>query len=116
MKVCILCKKKYEGYGNNASPLKKGKCCDECNIKVIQARVRSCLKCGKEITGSWKRPAYSKKFCSNLCCYQYHSTLERPNRKDLAGELQKIYDNHKLREKEEQVMLKTIKLLGGARK
>ena len=31
-KKCVLCGKKYEGYGNNAQPLKKGQCCDDCNI------------------------------------------------------------------------------------
>lgn len=40
-KQCCLCKKKYEGYGNNAEPLKKGFCCNECNgWKVISARLR----------------------------------------------------------------------------
>jgi hypothetical protein len=75
---------------------------------------KHCLKCGKEITGSWKRPASSKKFCSNLCCYQFHSNLDRRNKQELAGELQKIYDNHKLKEREEGAMLETIKLLGGS--
>ena len=34
-KDCILCDKKIIGYGNNASPVKTGRCCDTCNINVI---------------------------------------------------------------------------------
>jgi len=41
MKRCVLCGKKYEGYGNNARPLKEGYCCDLCNItKVIPERLK----------------------------------------------------------------------------
>lgn len=42
---CCLCKKEIEvrgGWdsGNNALPLKRGRCCDECNSKkVIPARL-----------------------------------------------------------------------------
>jgi hypothetical protein len=37
---CCLCKVNIKGYGNNAQPLKNGRCCDECNItKVIPARI-----------------------------------------------------------------------------
>ena len=32
---CIICGKEFKGYGNNAEPIKKGICCDECNIKVV---------------------------------------------------------------------------------
>jgi len=39
---CCLCKKEYTHYGNNALPLKDGRCCDECNaIKVIPERLKS---------------------------------------------------------------------------
>tara|TARA_R110002049_G_scaffold203080_1_gene373658 strand:+ start:13 stop:438 length:426 start_codon:yes stop_codon:yes gene_type:complete len=34
-KDCILCDKKIIGYGNNASPVKTGRCCDTCNIEVV---------------------------------------------------------------------------------
>ena len=37
-KVCPICGKTYVGYGNNASPLAQGRCCDECNPKVIEKR------------------------------------------------------------------------------
>ena len=37
-KICVLCKKAYIGYGNNAQPLAEGKCCDDCNGKVVASR------------------------------------------------------------------------------
>ena len=33
--VCCICGKEYTGYGNNAEPYKKGRCCDECNRKFV---------------------------------------------------------------------------------
>ena len=39
-KKCCLCEKSYVGYGNNAVPLAEGKCCDNCNNKVIAERMR----------------------------------------------------------------------------
>lgn len=40
-KVCVICGKEFEGYGNNAQPVKDGLCCDECNAKeVIPARLK----------------------------------------------------------------------------
>jgi hypothetical protein len=37
---CVLCNGLIEGYGNNADPVARGKCCDECNVtKVMPARV-----------------------------------------------------------------------------
>lgn len=45
LRKCVLCKKEYEGYGNNAQPLKTGMCCDDCNIfKVIPKRYGDILK------------------------------------------------------------------------
>ena len=39
--VCVICKKEYEGYGNNAEPIAKGMCCDNCNTTyVIPARLK----------------------------------------------------------------------------
>lgn len=38
---CVICGKEIEGYGNNAEPVKKGKCCDECNRTVVlPARIK----------------------------------------------------------------------------
>jgi hypothetical protein len=37
---CCICGKKIIGHGNNAQPLKKGICCDRCNIKVIIKRIK----------------------------------------------------------------------------
>lgn len=39
-KICCICGKEYSGYGNNAEPVKAGKCCDDCNLsEVIPARI-----------------------------------------------------------------------------
>ncbi len=36
---CCICGKLIKGYGNEAYPVKNGRCCDECNMKkVIPAR------------------------------------------------------------------------------
>lgn len=33
---CCICKKEFDGYGNNPIPIKPdGKCCDDCNINVV---------------------------------------------------------------------------------
>ena len=37
---CCICGKVIGGFGNNARPLKKGICCDECNAKVIEERLK----------------------------------------------------------------------------
>lgn len=38
--ICCICGKEYIGYGNNAEPVKAGRCCDDCNInQVIPARL-----------------------------------------------------------------------------
>jgi len=52
---CCLCKKEIEikgtwKGGNNAMPLKKGRCCDKCNyLKVIPARIKNLNKGGEGI-------------------------------------------------------------------
>ena len=39
---CVICGAPIEGYGNNAEPVKKGKCCDKCNQEiVIPARLKN---------------------------------------------------------------------------
>ena len=43
--TCCICSKKFTGFGNNPRPLKAdGRCCDECNKKVIEARIREAIK------------------------------------------------------------------------
>ena len=40
--TCCICGCEFEGFGNNPYPLVKddeARCCDECNNKVIQARI-----------------------------------------------------------------------------
>ena len=48
-KICVLCGKKFEGFGCNPSPLaEEGQCCNECdNTKVIPERIRRAMKGGK---------------------------------------------------------------------
>lgn len=42
--TCCLCKDEYNGYGNNAKPLAVGRCCNDCNEKVIVWRIISSTK------------------------------------------------------------------------
>lgn len=37
-KICSICGKNYEGYGNNAQPVNNGRCCDKCNATVVIPR------------------------------------------------------------------------------
>ena len=34
-KKCCICGTEFIGYGNNAEPIKKGVCCDNCNSRFI---------------------------------------------------------------------------------
>lgn len=44
-KICVICGKEYQGWGNNAMPVAEGECCDECNLKkVIPARLKDWQK------------------------------------------------------------------------
>ena len=36
--TCSICLKDFEGWGNNAEPLRSGRCCDDCNKNVIHHR------------------------------------------------------------------------------
>lgn len=41
-KTCCICGKPFKGYGNNPYPIKDaGVCCDECNSKVVAARIEA---------------------------------------------------------------------------
>lgn len=41
-KVCSICYRKYKEWGNNASPVNIGTCCNNCNATVvIPARINS---------------------------------------------------------------------------
>jgi len=33
--ICVICKQKYAGFGNNAEPITKGRCCDKCNLTIV---------------------------------------------------------------------------------
>ena len=35
-KICIICGKEFEGWGNNPDPVAtEGRCCDKCNDNVV---------------------------------------------------------------------------------
>jgi len=36
--LCCICGKRIEGFGNNAQPIADGRCCDDCNRAVINAK------------------------------------------------------------------------------
>ena len=46
--ICVICSGNYTGYGNNAMPLAEGYCCDDCNWKVIIARMRGRERVAKQ--------------------------------------------------------------------
>ncbi len=37
---CVICHRKFKGFGNNAQPLADGICCDDCNNLVIVERLK----------------------------------------------------------------------------
>lgn len=46
---CCICGKDYTNYGNNALPVKDGRCCDTCNgTVVLSARIAN-LQQGKPV-------------------------------------------------------------------
>lgn len=39
---CVICHDEWSGFGNNPWPLAdEGRCCDDCNVEVIVARLRN---------------------------------------------------------------------------
>ncbi len=45
---CSICGKEYTGFGNNADPINKGRCCNACNNEVISERINQ-LKLFKNV-------------------------------------------------------------------
>ena len=43
---CVICGKEIKGYGNNAEPVKNGKCCGECNMKIVVPKRIELIKKG----------------------------------------------------------------------
>ena len=33
--ICVFCHEEFSGYGNSAEPLKTGKCCADCNYRIV---------------------------------------------------------------------------------
>lgn len=45
VKTCCICGKAFKGHGHNPNPVEtEGVCCDECNIKVLEARFNQAKK------------------------------------------------------------------------
>lgn len=43
-RVCCICGKPIQGYGNNAHPVKEGICCNSCNASIVlPERIKSTL-------------------------------------------------------------------------
>ena len=38
--TCSICNQTFQGLGNNAHPIKNVRCCDDCNTKIIQTRIK----------------------------------------------------------------------------
>lgn len=53
-KICSICYRKYSEFGNNASPINIGTCCDKCNTLVIQARMNVSSGESKKVLGGRK--------------------------------------------------------------
>jgi len=48
---CCICKKEFEGFGNNPDPLKKrGRCCNACNYLVLIERIKTVQSHAKKET------------------------------------------------------------------
>ena len=48
--ICSICQAPYKEFGNNAQPVNKGRCCDECNTTVVVlARVNIIIQKQNEI-------------------------------------------------------------------
>jgi hypothetical protein len=48
-KVCSICYRRYKEFGNNASPVNIGTCCDDCNSSVVIIARINCMKTNKLI-------------------------------------------------------------------
>lgn len=60
-KSCVLCGKLITGHGNNAEPLASGKCCDQCNMQVIMARMKTLgKKKSPHLGGKTRKKSYKK--------------------------------------------------------
>ena len=42
--VCVICSKTFQGIGHNPAPIKfSGRCCNDCNDKVIYSRLEKLI-------------------------------------------------------------------------
>lgn len=60
-KRCVFCKQTIIGFGNNAEPVKHGKCCDYCDAAiVIPTRIEVVLSSRQENKRGKEIKAYGK--------------------------------------------------------
>jgi hypothetical protein len=46
--VCVICSKTFQGIGHNPAPIKfSGRCCNDCNDKVIYSRLEKLISGAK---------------------------------------------------------------------
>lgn len=47
--ICCICGKEYTHWGNNALPVKDGRCCDACNYSIVLAKRMDNVQSGKSV-------------------------------------------------------------------
>lgn len=98
--ICSICGKKYEGFGNNAQPINKGRCCNDCNRDfVIPMRVLTgpIWRAKEENNG-----AVVELKSNNGHCFNYHIT------KGILTDCGKVY----IRKVKEEDVNKAVEMLG----
>ena len=54
--VCVICSKTFQGIGHNPAPIKfSGRCCNDCNDKVIYSRLEKLISGSKNDQAIIKR-------------------------------------------------------------
>lgn len=98
---CCICKKTFNGYGNNPWPLKeKGQCCNSCNEDVTLARL-AYMVAGKEMKVKVKNYLEDEnlkraKICDNNITDKMRAIskeiweVEKPNKRYLLEKLESV--------------------------
>jgi len=48
VKECVFCSREIKDWGNNSQPIQKGRCCDDCNQKLVNPFRLQSFKNNKE--------------------------------------------------------------------
>ena len=66
--VCVICSKTFQGIGHNPAPIKfSGRCCNDCNDKVIYSRLEKLISGAKNDQAIIKR----SRACNGMFSYYY---------------------------------------------